>query len=176
MPVQRSNDIPRRASGDSTRTEARVVSNDSGVQRERQGKADERDRAIENVWVRMPSQRPTTFGRIAYVGGLRDENTGAYHHFKVALRYTDEEADRFLRASHKQIFGEWLTFPLEHQLRDLKEYLEPIEGEREVLVEAWLSLKPYRNLIPFGARDAERLLFISDLEVIVEILRNELSA
>ena len=44
------------------------------------------------------------------------------------------------------------------------------------MLETWLTLQPYRNLIPFVTRDAERLLFISDLEVIEEILRNELSA
>ena len=176
MPAQRSKDVPRSASGDSTRTDACVVSNDAGVQRERQRKADERDHAIEDVWVRILSQIPTTFGRVAYVASLRNENTGAYHHFKLALRYTDEEADCFLCASHKQIFREWLNFSLEQQRRDLKEYLEPIEGESEVVLEPWLTLQPYRNLIPSGARDAERLLFISDLEIIVEILRNELSA
>ena len=170
-----SKDIPRSASGDSARTGVRVVSNDSEVQRELQGKADERDRAIEDVWARILSQIPTTFGRVAYVAGLRNEDTGAYHHFELALRYADEEADRFLCASHKQIFGEWLTFPLEQQLRDLKEYLESTE-EREVVLETWLRLKPYRNLIPFGARDAERLLFISDLEVIFLMLLHELSA
>jgi len=178
MPKQRSKDIPRSASGESVRTDARVVSNDPGVQPELQGKADEPDRAreMEDVWVPILCQIPTAFGRIAYVAGLRNENSGTYHHFKLALRYTDEEADRFLRASHQQIFGEWLTFPLEQQRRELKEYLESIKGEREVVLESWLTLQPYRNLIPFGARDAERLLFISDLEVIVEILRNELSA
>ncbi len=176
MPTQRSKDVPRSASGDSVRTDARVVSNDSGVQRELQGKPDERDRAIEDVWVPILSQIPTTFGRIAYVAGLRNEGTGAYRHFKLALRYTHEEADRFLCASHKQIFREWLNFPLEQQLRDLREYLESIEGEREVVLETWLRLKPYRNLIPFGTRDAERLLFISDLEVIFLMLLHELSA
>ena len=140
-----------------------------------QVKAEERDRAMEDVWVPIISQIPTTFGRIACVAGLRNEDSGAYHHFKLALRHTGEEADRFLCASHEQIFGEWLTFPLEQQLRDLKEYLESTE-EREVVLETWLRLKPYRNLIPFGARDAERLLFISDLEVIFLMLLHELSA
>ena len=107
--------------------------------------------------------------------GFTIDSTCAYHHFKLALRHTDEEAGRFLRASHKQIFEEWLTFPLEQQLRDLREYLESTE-EREVVLETWLRLKPYRNLIPFGTRDAERLLFISDLEVIFLMLLSELSA
>ena len=131
---------------------------------------------MQDVWVRILSQIATTFGRVACVADLRNENTGAYYHFKLALRYTDEESDRFLCASHKQIFGEWLNFPLEQQLRDFREYLESIEGEREVVLQTWLTLKPYRKLIPFGTRDAERLLFISDLEVVLEMLRDELSA
>ena len=115
-------------------------------------------------------------GRFTYVAGLRNENSGIYHHFTLALRYTDEEADCFLCGSHKEIFREWLNFPLERQRRELEEYLESSEGERAVVLQTWLTSTSYRNLVPTSAHEAERLLFISDLELILEILRNELSA
>ena len=72
--------------------------------------------------------------------------------------------------------SKWLNYSLEQQRQDLEEHLRLIEGERKVVLETWLTLTPYRNLIPAGTREAERLLYISDLELILEILRNELSA
>ena len=131
---------------------------------------------MHDVWVRTLAQIPTNFGRLAYVAGLRNENSGAYHHFKLALCYTDEEADSFLRARHKQIFREWLNFPLERQRSEFAEYLEATEAERAVVLQTWLISASYRNLIPTGAHETERLLFISDLEIILAILRSELSA
>ena len=144
--------------------------------RELQDEANERDRGIQNAWVRTLTQIPTKFGKLAYVAGLRDENSDTYHHVKLALRYTDEEADCFLRASHKEIFWEWLQFPLQQQRRDLAEYIESIKVEREIILRTWLTPTSFRKLIPTTAREAEGLLLISDLELIVEILQNELSA
>ena len=136
----------------------------------------ERERATHDFWSRTLSQIPTTFGRVAYLAGLRNENSGHYQHFGLAQRYSDEEADRVLRSSHEQVFAEWLNYPLARQRQDLEEHLRSIEGERKVVLETWLTLTPYRNLIPVGTREAERLLYITDLELILEILRNELSA
>ena len=164
------------ASSSTAAGQENIMREESAVKRELQGKADERDRAMDDVWVGTLAQIPTTFGRLIYVAGLRNENSGTYHHFKLALRYTDEEADCFLRASHKQIFGKWLNSPLEQQRRDLAEYFESIEGERAVVLQRWLTSTSYRKLIPTSARAAERLLFTSDLELILEILRNELTA
>lgn len=132
--------------------------------------------AMNGVWTRTLAQIPTKLGRLAYAAGLRNEDSGTYHDVKFALRNTDGEVDRFLRTSHTQIFSEWLTFPLERQRREVAGYLESIEGERTAFLQTWLSSRSYRNLIPTGAREAERLLFTSDLELILEILLNELSA
>ena len=135
----------------------------------------ERERAMHDVWSRTLSQIPTTFGRVAYLAGLRNENSGYYQHFGLAQRYSDEEADRVLWLSHEQVFAEWLNYPLEQQRQDLEEHLRSVEGEQQVVLETWLTLTPYRNLIPAGTREAERLLYITDLELILEILRNELT-
>jgi len=35
------------------------------------------------------------------------------------------------------------------------------------------GLTPYRNLVPAGAREVERKLYLVDLETILELLRNE---
>ena len=136
----------------------------------------ERERAMHDVWSRTLSQISTTFGRVAYLANLRDENSGRYQHFGLAQRYSNAGADRVLRSSHEHVFAEWLIYSLERQRQDLEEYLRSIEGDRKAVLKTWLTLAPYRNFIPAGSREAERLLYITDLELILEILRNDLSA
>ena len=88
--------------------------------------ATRRDRAMKDVWQRTLSQIPTTFGKVAHLASLRNENSGQYEHFGLAQLYSDEEADRVLGLSHHQVFREWLNFPLEKQRQDLENYLESI--------------------------------------------------
>jgi hypothetical protein len=135
----------------------------------------ERDRAAEDVWGRTISQIPTTFGRIAYLASLRNENSGSYQHFGLARIYSDDEADRVLRLCHREVFSEWLNFSLPDQRRDLEAYLNSIEDDRKTVLATWLDLSPYRHMIPADATAAERRLYLSDLELILDLLRNELS-
>ena len=137
--------------------------------------AGRRERAMKDVWQRTLAQIATTFGKVAHLASLRNENSGQYEHFGLAQLYSDEEADRVLGLSHHQVFREWLNFPLEEQRQDLENYLASIEGERKTVLQTWLTLTPYKNLLPVGAVEAERLLYISDLELILELMRNELS-
>ena len=137
--------------------------------------AGRRERAMKDVWQRTLAQIPTTFGKVAHLASLRNENSGQYEHFGLAQLYSDEQADRVLGLSHQQVFREWLNFPLKEQRQDLESYLASIEGERKKVLQTWLTLTPYKNLLPVGALEAERLLYISDLELILELMRNELS-
>ncbi len=130
---------------------------------------------MDDLWRRTLAQIPTLFGKIVYLSGLRDENSGGYVHYGLAQRYSTEEANRILRESHERVFGEWLNFPLERQRDDLEEYVRSLEDDRETILRTWFTLAPYNNLIPIKTREAERLLYISDLELILDVLRNELS-
>ena len=138
--------------------------------------AGRRERAMKDVWQRTLAQIATTFGKVAHLASLRNENSGQYEHFGLAQLYSDDVADWVLGLSHRQVFREWLNFPLEEQRQDLENYLASIEGERKKVLQTWLTLTPYKNLLPVGAVEAERLLYISDLELILELMRNELSS
>ena len=129
-----------------------------------------------DVWERTLGQIPTTFGRLVYLASLRNSNSGVYQHFGLAQLYGSEEADRVLKASHEQIFAEWLNYRLERQKTDLEQYLASVGDDRRTVIEAWVSLSPYKSLPPAAAGDAERFLYSSDLEVILELLRSELSS
>lgn len=129
--------------------------------------------AETDLWNRTLSRIPTAFGRLVYLSGLIDVNTGRYKHFGLIQVYSEDEADEALRRAHAEAFREWLNYSLRRQRGDLEEYLESLGGDREMVLRSWLQLTPYRNLIPPGASEASRLLYISDLELILEVLRNE---
>ncbi len=126
-----------------------------------------------DLWHRTLSQIPTLFGRLAYLSSLREANSGAYRHYGLAQRFSDEEADSVLRASHEELFAEWLNFNLERQKQDLDEYLSGLDEVPSRVIAAWLSLAPYRTMMPVSAREVERDLFVSDLCMLLELLRHE---
>jgi hypothetical protein len=132
-------------------------------------------RAMLDVWNRTLDQIPTQFGKLAYLAGLRNENSGRYQHFGVAQLYGEDEANHVLGSSHERVFGEWLNYSLEQQHTDLEAYLDGMEEDRRTILQTWSSLAPYEKLPPEAARDAERLLFTSDLEIILELMRRAIS-
>jgi hypothetical protein len=91
----------------------------------------------------------------------------------LAQIFGDQAADEALRASHQQVFADWLQFDLEQQKADLDLYLVSLEGDRRVIVDTWIRLAPYRNLVPSAAREVERELYVKDLEILLELLRSE---
>ena len=129
--------------------------------------------AGSDLWRNTLSEIPTLFGRLVYLSSLRDQNTGRYQHYGLAKVFGEEEADRALRESHWETFSEWLCFRLERQKVDLDLYLSGLEDNRRTVVETWIRLGPYRNLVPVEARDVERRLYLADLETLLELLKNE---
>lgn len=129
-----------------------------------------------DLWRHTLVQIATTFGRLVYLASLRNQNTGLYEHHGLAQIFGAEEADRTLRQSHQQIFSEWLCFGLEEQKDELAEYMTGLEGPLSVVVENWLRFSPYRNFIPAETREAERRLYLSDLSMVMEMLRRESGA
>jgi hypothetical protein len=128
--------------------------------------------AVSNLWRNTLSQIPSVFGRLVYISSLRNPNNGRYEHHGLALIFGEEDANKALRKSHLQIFAEWLTFNLEQQKVDLDVYIEGLPDDRATVVENWIKLAPYRNLIPGLARRVERRLFIADLTTLLEALKN----
>jgi len=129
--------------------------------------------APADLWRNTLAQIPSVFGRLVYLCSLRDANTGAYQHFGLAQIFGDQAADEALRSSHQQVFAEWLGFGLEQQKADLDLYLAGLEGDRRTIVETWIRLAPYRNLLPSTTREVERELYLRDLETLLELLRSE---
>ncbi len=90
----------------------------------------QREAMAAESWQHTLSKIPTVLGRLAYLGSLRDVNTGTYEHFGLAQRIGDGEVDRMIRRSHLDVFQEWLCFGLERQKEELEEYFSGLEGDR----------------------------------------------
>jgi hypothetical protein len=107
-----------------------------------------------------------------YLASLRDQNTGRYEHHGMSQVFGDDEADQSLRESHGRTFADWLCFGLELQKADLDLYLSSFEPDKRTILETWIRLAPYRNLVPASAREVERRLYLTDLEALLDLLKN----
>ncbi len=128
--------------------------------------------AVSDLWRNTLSQIPSVFGRLVYISSLRNSNNGHYEHHGLALLFGEEEANRALKKSHSQVFGEWLTFNLEQQKADLDLYISGLTEDRRTVLETWQKLAPYRNLMPASVKGVERRLYVADLKAIIELLQN----
>jgi hypothetical protein len=128
--------------------------------------------AASDLWRNTLSQIPSVFGRLVYLASLRNPNSGRYEHHGLALIFGEDEANKALKKSHAQLFAEWLAFSVEQQKADLDLYISGLFEDKRTVVETWLKLAPYRNLIPSMVRGVERRLYITDLTALMELLRN----
>jgi hypothetical protein len=101
---------------------------------------------------------------MVFLASLRDSLTGRYVHETLTNLLGLEDADRLLCHAHHRVFSEWLCFSLAEQKADLDEFLE--SERREV------SLHECRALAPPGAREVERQLYLTDLEMVLELIRH----
>ena len=126
-----------------------------------------------DLWRQTLSQIPSIYGRLVYLASLRNANTGRYEHHGLALIHGEKEADTALRESHTQAFQEWLNFGIEQQKADLDLYLSAFSADKNNLIETWIRLAPYRNMVPTTVRPQERDLYLADLESLLWLLKNE---
>ena len=132
--------------------------------------------AANDVWRQTLQSIATTFGKLVYLSGLRDEGTGRYNHYGLSQRYSEEQANLVLTLSHEEVFFDWLELSLEQQNGDLNLYLTDSGSDPALVVDNWLRLEPYRRLIPASAPREERELYISDIEMLLDLIRKDLSS
>jgi len=106
-----------------------------------------------------------------YLASLRNSNNGGYEHHGLAMVFGEEEANKALKSSHTSVFAEWLSFNLEQQKADLDLYISTLFEDKRVVVETWIRLAPYQNLLPASVRGVERRLYIADFMALLELLR-----
>lgn len=125
----------------------------------------------EESWRKALEGIATVPGRLAYLATLRNTNTGAYEHFGLSQRLGTDVVDRLIRRSHARTFQQWLCFSLERQKQEVEDYFSDMEGDRREIVSNWLQTLPYATWVPSEAREVERMLFLKDLERVLESIR-----
>ena len=128
---------------------------------------------LAESWRRTVAGISTLLGQLAYLASLRNVNTGTYEHFGLSERVGAGEVDNLIRRSHVDAFQQWLCFTLERQKEELETYFLVLEGDRREILSNWLVLGPYAAWVPAESRDVERKLFYTDLETVLDIIRNE---
>ncbi len=128
--------------------------------------------AAADLWKRTLSQIPTVYGRLSYLASLRDPNSGAYRHHGLAALYGREESARALKSSHEQVFLEWNDMSMREKRLDLGRHLSTLPEPAGVVVNYMLDSRIYASQAPASAMQMEQELFSTDLEALLETLRN----
>ena len=78
-----------------------------------------------------------------------------------------------MKRRHEEIFREWVLFPLEKKMAEVRSYIAGLGPLDKVqLIDAWLRLAPYKNLVPGSVQGPERHKHVSDFEAILGLLKN----
>jgi len=127
-----------------------------------------------DLWRHTLARIPTLFGRVLFLSSLCNK-TGEYEHPGLAQMIGAEEAAEILRRSHARAFQDWLCLNLEQQKADLQEYLAETRNPAGTLAD-WTASAAYKGWVPPTAQDAERRLFVGDLEILLSLLKREYGA
>ncbi|MGC2660059.1 MAG: hypothetical protein WA324_19035 [Bryobacteraceae bacterium] len=129
--------------------------------------------ALDALWLSNLSHIKTFYGRLVYLAGLRNPDTGRYEHYGLTVGSNAGAVHRSFRRFHETIFREWVGISLEQKKEDVESYIFAIDQVNICeLVDAWLRLTPYKNLVPASIQGPERHKHISDFEAILGLLKN----
>jgi len=117
---------------------------------------------------------PTCYGRLVYLTSLRDPNTGRYEHYLLEETYGAGLAQAGLEGIHIQSYRSWIAMNLEQKRADLYLYLVSLSSDKRQVLQTWLMTAPYRSLIPLHTQPVERDVFLSDMQILLDLLMNEL--
>jgi hypothetical protein len=112
----------------------------------------------EAALVKDLAQINTLFGRLAYLASLRRPDIGLYTYLGSVVR--GARTDRYdgitilpdeitvLRV-HDKVYGQWVRRSPHEKRADIDRYITNLNRtDRVELLDAWLRLKPYEDLIP----------------------------
>ncbi len=129
--------------------------------------------ALADLWKHTLSQIPNTYGRLVYLASLRDPNSGAYRHYGLSASFGREDSLVALRKSHEDTFLEWLQLPLSAKTADLREHFQNLEENPRAVVTYLARGMSYLGQAPDAASRAQRRQFQQEMEILLELLRND---
>jgi hypothetical protein len=116
------------------------------------------------------------FVRLLYFAQLRDRATGKYDTsaFSSLEEFRSTEVGEELRQQHLLAFTAWLSQGLQEQHEHVMQYLLEQRNPLQILAD-WRKQEWHKELIPVGARPAEKALFMSDFDLLMTIIGSALS-
>jgi len=128
------------------------------------------DQALMRHVTRALSSLPSSLAQLVYLASLRDAYTGSYLHEGWITLATPEQVNGALLRLHLKTFDELLGCSLEGLCEELRAHFEMLGASGRKVVELWLELEPYREMMPRGCSPLQRALFISQLKAALKVL------
>jgi hypothetical protein len=119
---------------------------------------------------RTVEQIATIFGRLSYLSNLRDPTSGLYRDQMFRTVLAPNEVDRVLRSMHLKCFCRWLSLNMVQQRGDLTRYLGHETHEDDIVLRQLRDNGAFLSLVPADAAQQEKLLFESDLLLVVHTM------
>jgi hypothetical protein len=120
------------------------------------------------------SRIPSTFGKLALLASLKDEQTGRYADPLAVLLYGRKQTEDCLKQKHAEIFFPWLRLALAAQTLDLNKCLTCWKDDQNPLTTSWFDEKLPEKLIPGLASEMEHALFMGNLRAAFDSLKARL--
>lgn len=127
-------------------------------------------KTCHGYWVGQLAGAATVFGRLVRLSGLQASGVEGYPD-TGAREFLAAEHGETLTALHLATMQEWLALGKENQSRDLAEYLST--PERKAIFRNLNTREFAESLMPAEARQAERIVFRTDLANAAAMLRDE---
>lgn len=127
--------------------------------------------AVEDLKNRTLLHIPGDIAQLVYLASTRDYNTGKYYHDGLALCFTEQAAGEAVARCHEEIFRRVLEAPLKELVSKLEQYMDTIDTTDKFL-STWLTLEPYRMIIPVTCDPLSAKLFCSNLAIALSILES----
>jgi hypothetical protein len=108
----------------------------------------------------------TTFAKLVNLAGLRAAGSDVYSHPQLAPAFPPALVTLVLQKRHETTFADWINLSLEEQHKQLTEFFCTMWTRGTPR----LPLAVRHALVPASAREAERLLFLADLECMLSVM------
>ena len=129
--------------------------------------------ALADLWKHTLSQIPSIYGRMVYLASLRDANSGIYRHHGLSAAFGREESVSAMRKSHEDTFREWLRLPMSEKSADLITHFQNLEENPQQVVTYLARATPYLSQVPDAASPAQRRQFKMEMEILLELIKND---
>lgn len=129
------------------------------------------DAAVEDLKKHSLAPLHGDVAQLVYLAATRDYNTGKYYHDGLAARFTPEIASKALAECHNEVFQKVVDAPLKDVVMQLEEYIRGSYPANE-LINTWLTLEPYRVIIPLSCDPLSAKLFCSNFMIALAILES----